>query len=308
MADEGTVDDGTVSHGELLAEAVDALRAAGCRSPLVPARRIAERATGREGGEWVLALDQRATRRVVAHFDDMLARRLAGEPLQYVVGSWGFRTLDLMVDRRVMIPRPETEQVVEHALVEVDRVNRRPATVVDLGTGTGAIALSVAAERTEVEVWGVDRSPDALAVARANLAGVGGWAATRVRLVEGYWFDALPGALRGGVDVVVANPPYVAADEELPVEVREWEPIDALVPGPTGLEAIADILDEAATWLAPGGVLVCEIGATQGSAAAELARAAAFALVEVRPDLTGRDRVLVAGQATPRESLSAALR
>lgn len=291
-------DDATVNHGELFAEAVEALRAAGCGSPLVEGRRIVERATGREGAEWLLALDQPATGRVVAHFDHMLARRLAGEPLQYVVGSWGFRTLDLMVDPRVLIPRPETEQLVDQALVEVDRMRHRPVTVVDLGTGTGAIALSLAAERAEVEVWGVDRSAEALAVARANLAGLGGRAATRVRLAEGCWFGAVPDELRAGVDVVVANPPYVAVGEQLPPEVAQWEPVAALVAGPTGMEAIDAIVAEAGTWLASEGALVCEIGATQGAAATDLARSAGFTPVEVRPDLAGRDRVLVARSST----------
>ncbi len=133
------------------------------------------------------------------------------------------------------IPRPETEVVVEHALRVVDDLSA--TTVVDLGTGSGVIAMSLAAERPRLSVWATDVSPDALAVARANLAGLGR-AASRVRVAEGEWFAALPAELKGAVDVVVGNPPYVAEDDRLPAEVSDWEPRDALIAGPTGLEAI----------------------------------------------------------------------
>jgi release factor glutamine methyltransferase len=222
-------------------------------------------------------------------FEQMIERRRAGEPLQYVLGSWGFRTLDLLVDRRVLIPRPETEWVVEQALRRLPA--GRPVTVVDLGTGSGAIALSIAAERPNATVIATDASPDALAVARANLAGIGR-AATRVSLREGSWFDALPPDLRGHVDLVVSNPPYVAPTDALAPEVADWEPMVALVPGPTGLEALATILGEARAWLRPGAWVVCEIGETQGEAVLELA--GGYAEAEVLPDLTGRDRMVVA--------------
>src|SRR5439155_1362369 len=173
---------------------------------------------------------------------DMVERRVAGEPLQYVLGAWGFRTLDLLVDRRVLIPRPETETTVEVALEQAKRVDDDPVVVVDLGTGSGAIALSMATEHDTAEVWATDASADALEVARANLTGVGSRVAPRVRLCEGWWFDALPGELRGHVDLVVSNPPYVADNETLPPEVRDWEPLAALFAGPTGLEAIELVL------------------------------------------------------------------
>jgi release factor glutamine methyltransferase len=254
----------------------------------------------------------------------LVERRLAGEPLQYVIGRWAFRSLDLMVDRRVLIPRPETEQVVEVALAELDRltthpphplhpphpatdgVDRPPAppaarpaggrlVAVDLGTGSGAIALAVAAERPGVEVWATDVSPAALEVAGANLAGLGG-PATRVRLAQGSWWTALPDHLRGRVDLAVSNPPYIAADEiaGLDAQVVDWEPKVALEAGPTGLEALRDILRGAAAWLRPGGVAVIEIAPHQAESAAAIARDAGFAAIEVRPDLAGRDRTLVA--------------
>src|SRR5581483_11962387 len=154
----------------------------------------------------------------------MVERRAAGEPLQYVLRRWGFRTLDLLVDPRVLIPRPETEVVVEVAIRELRRIDSRRPLVADLGTGSGAIALSIAVEVPDARVWATDASADALAVARANLAGIGSPAAKRVRIEQGSWFDALPAAFRGQFDVVVSNPPYIAAHEDLPPEVVDWEP------------------------------------------------------------------------------------
>ena len=277
----------------LRAEGLDRLRGAGIDDPEQELRWIIERATGRSASEQVAALDAPATEREVRFYDDMVGRRTAGEPLQYVLGRWGFRTLDLLVDRRVLIPRPETEVVAGHALDALAALDR-PGVAVDLGTGSGAIALSLAAERwPHVEVWATDLSADALAVARANLAGLGRRAAA-VRLLEGSWYAALPLDLRGRVDVIVSNPPYVAAADPLPAEVAEWEPASALVPGPTGLEDVEVIVAGAGEWLAPAGVLVVEIGDTQGAAVVSLAVAAGFREAEVRPDLTGRDRALVA--------------
>lgn len=255
-------------------------------------RRILEQVTGAEGAEAVLVLDDDAPDRLLARFEALVERRLAGEPLQYVLGSWGFRRLDLLVDRRVLIPRPETEWVVEQALGLLPA--GEPATVVDLGTGSGAIALAIADERwPHVRVVATDASPDALDVARANLAGLGR-RATSVELRLGSWWEALPDDLRGHVDLVLTNPPYVAADEALPAEVADWEPAGALVPGPAGTEALEVILAGAPSWLRPGGWIVCEIGETQGAAVLDLARTAGLVGAEIRPDLTGRDRMVVA--------------
>ena len=199
------------------------------------ARRIVERASGFEGSEFFLGLDEESTERTEPFFHQMVERRAAGEPLQYVVGRWGFRRLDLFLDRRVLIPRPETEMVVQVALAELAALappSSRP-TVVDLGTGSGAIALSIALEAPQAHVWATDVSSDALDVARANLAGLGTLAASRVRLGLGSWFDPLPPLLKGHVQLVVSNPPYIADDEELPPEVADWEPRQALRAGPT---------------------------------------------------------------------------
>jgi len=295
--DEAVDDGGTVTWDKLLAEAVRRLAEAGRTSPEVDARRIVEEASGFEGAELVLGLASPATVRGVAAFDRMLERRIGGEPLQYVVGRWGFRTLDLLVDRRVLIPRPETEQVVGWALDELDRLriefSDRSLVVADLGTGSGAIALSIVAERDRVDVWATDVAADALDVARANLAGLGR-PATRVRLAEGSWFTALPGELTGSIDLIVSNPPYVAAAELLPPEVAEWEPSGALVPGPTGLEVLLTLVAEAPTWLARPGVLVVELAPGQAEAVRRAALVAGFDEAAVADDFAGRHRAVVA--------------
>lgn len=257
------------------------------------ARRLVERASGNDGAAYLEGLDERVPARAAPFFFAMLDRRAAGEPLQYVLGQWGFRRLDLFLDRRVLIPRPETEMVVQVALAELARLSRR-SKVVDLGTGSGAIALSIAQEAPGAEVWATDRSRDALEVARANLSAVGTLVGRRVRMVEGSWFDALSPLLRGQFQLVVSNPPYVADREELPREVADWEPAGALRAGPTGLEDIERIVKETPGWLAAPGVLVVEIAPHQSAEAAAMADAAGFEEVEVRLDLTGRERILVA--------------
>lgn len=258
------------------------------------ARRVVERASGWEGAHLVVHLDDPAPARAVPFVQALVARRQAGEPLQYVLGRWAFRRLELLVDRRVLIPRPETEWVVETALEELDRLAPARPVVVDLGTGSGAIALAVASERARARVWATDADGGALAVARANLAGTGSAVATRVTLREGCWYEALPDELRGTVDVVVSNPPYVADDDVLPPEVADWEPRPALIAGPTGMEAVATVVAGASGWLTRPGAAVVEIAPHQAEAATALAREAGFTEVRVRPDLAGRLRVLIA--------------
>lgn len=293
---------------ELRARAERVLGPVGVSSAVAEARWLVEEASGYEGADLVAAEQQPAPARAREQLDEMLARRSAGEPIQYVLGSWSFRGLDLFVDQRVLIPRPETEITAEVAIDEAQRLGERrgaadpwssPAdttyTVADLGTGCGALALALAAELPDALVWATDLSADALAVARANLAGAG-LPATRVRLAEGDWFDALPAELRTRLRMIVTNPPYVAQHEldDLLPEVVAYEPIAALSSGPTGFEAIDIVVRGAPEWLEPGGVLVCELAPHQARTAIECARAAGFADAEVRPDLVGRDRVLVA--------------
>lgn len=292
-----SADDGTITWWQLQAETERRLAPVVGSSAPVEARRLIEEASGLVGAELALEGGSPATVRRVARLDEMVARRRAGEPLQYVLGSWGFRTLDLMVDRRVLIPRPETETVVTVALAELERLDglggRRTRIVADLGTGSGAIALSLAAERPDVEVWASDVSTDAIDVAGANLAGLGG-PARHVRLVQGSWFEALPDELRGRLDLVVSNPPYVASDEELPPEVADWEPSLALRAGASGRDALDHLVAAAPGWLARPAGLVLELAPSQAAALSQLAREAGFDEVEVAPDLIGRDRALVA--------------
>ncbi|MFM8305061.1 MAG: peptide chain release factor N(5)-glutamine methyltransferase [Actinomycetota bacterium] len=264
-------------------------------------------AAGWSDAELLVRQDEVAPTLARYRIDAMVERRRSGEPLQYVLGSWSFRGLDLMVDARVLIPRPETEVVCQVAIDEMVALGARVGgtdpwsagittfSVADLGTGSGAVALALAAELPDAAVWASDASEAALAVARANLASIG-TAATRVRLVHGDWFAALPFELRGALRLVVSNPPYVSAAEhaDLAPEVRIHEPYDALVSGESGLEDIEHLVAGALDWLEPGGVLVLELAPHQADLVAACARAAGYGSVEIRPDLSGRARALVA--------------
>ncbi len=295
----------TITWGELRRDAEAQLRSMGVSDPAAEARWMIETVSGMDAGEQMLESETLVMHRPTAGLDALLARRAAGEPLQYVLGEWNFCGLDLLVDRRVLIPRPETEIVAEVAIREVERLGERVGTpdpwsgglthyaVADLGTGSGALALALAASLPDAEVWATDVSEDALAVARANVAAAG-TVATRVRVADGSWFDALPQAMRGTLLLVVSNPPYVAAHEQLPSEVIDWEPVGALIAGSTGLEAIEHLIATTMDWLDDAGTLVLELAPHQAEVAADRARAAGFAEVHLRPDLTGRHRALVA--------------
>lgn len=249
------------------------------------------------GEEFMASLDQAATARMVAHLDAMLARYRDGEPLQYVLGQWGFRHIELAIDSRVLIPRPETELVAEVALEKAAAVGPTRL-VADLGTGSGAIGLAMAHElpRDGTTVWITDSSADALDVARANIAGLGP-AGRNVRAALGSWLDALPAG--ESFDVIVANPPYVADNSsDLAQIVEAWEPSSALFAGSDGLDDIRTIVSEAIGRLRHGGWLVLEIGADHGELVIELMNTAGYVGVEVRPDLAGRDRIAVGRSPT----------
>lgn len=278
---------------------------------------MAAAAIGCEDAEWFTYLPHPVGARGASTMSAMLLRRISGEPLQYVLGSWGFRTLDLMVDERVFIPRPETEVTAEIALEELQRQNHASERgggdlggdrggrsgdrgghasgliAADLGCGSGAIGFSLAAEHPSAEVYCTDVSVDALAVARFNLAGLGE-SAKRVRLSVGSWYEALPNELRGRLSVVVSNPPYIADSEALPPSVTEYEPALALRSGETGLEDIRTILADATNWLSPGGAVVLEIPEQAAEAALTLAAEAGLVDARIRQDLTERSRVLAA--------------
>jgi release factor glutamine methyltransferase len=254
------------------------------------ARWLCEVATSTHGDEFMTALDEPVTQRMVAHLDAMLLRLRTGEPLQYVLGRWGFRRLDLAVDARVLIPRPETELVAETA-IELARACGSPVTVADLGTGSGAIGLAMADELpfAGTTVWITDADADALDVARANLIGIGR-AAVNVRIGHGSWFEALPSDVR--FDVIVANPPYIADGSSLIDDsVRDWEPHRALFGGSDGLDHIRLLVTGAPAHLAAGGWLVLEVGADQGQAVRELFETGGYADVEIRPDLADHARI-----------------
>ena len=228
----------------------------------------------------------------------LIARRLTGEPLQYVLGRWQFRELDLFVDDRVLIPRPETEILVGYALEECKSKKSqldetRSLNVADLGCGSGAIGLSIAREIQEVSVWCTDVSEGAIAVTRANLAGLG-MAGQKVSISQGSWFEALPQEMLEKFDVIISNPPYISDSEELPLEVSEWEPSSSLRSGPLGTEDLSFLLNNSIEWLSAEGQLILELAPMQADQMVEEAKNLNFREVQLRNDLTGRDRVLMA--------------
>jgi release factor glutamine methyltransferase len=295
---------GAASVAEALTAATDALAAMGIPDARFDAELLLVEASGRGRASLIAdpgaTIDSTAARR----FGELVRRRLRREPVAYIVGLKGFRRIELAVDRRVLVPRPETELLVEVAL------ERRPGRVLDVGTGSGAIALAVADELPEAEVVATDTSPGALEVARANAARLG--LADRVR------FEAGTVPAGGSFDLVLANLPYVAERDwsGLQPEVTQWEPREALLAGPDGLDAYRNLL-------APGGVrsnhcipkktanaiegvrssrrypgitanaIAVEIGEGQALEVAELIRDAGFSEVEVREDLAGIERVVV---------------
>jgi release factor glutamine methyltransferase len=228
-----------------------------------------------------------------ATLDAWLARRVAGEPVQYITGRAAFRDLDLAVNPEVLIPRPETEELVEAVLHVLAAASWPKPRVLDLGTGSGAIALAIAAEAPGAVVTATDAIAPALQVARANAATLG--LAGRVRFAEGHWFDALDPEDR--FEVVVSNPPYIATVEwdALPDDVRLHEPGAALFSGESGLDDIREIVDLAPDYLVAGGLLALELAENRAEeVAAWFEGAHDWEAVELRHDLAGRPRFLLA--------------
>jgi release factor glutamine methyltransferase len=226
-------------------------------------------------------------------FGEMVRRRLRHEPVAYILGRKGFRRVELAVDPRVLVPRPETELLVELAL------ELRPTRVLDVGTGSGAIALAVADELPDAEVTATDTSPAALEVARANAQRLG--LTERVRFLEGTLPDT-----DGSWDLILANLPYVAERDwpSLQPEVTKYEPREALLAGPDGLDAYRALIPECAPRLSRyaermRGPLALEVGEGQAGAVAELMRDAGFGEVETRPDLAGIERVVIGRSVKP---------
>ena len=272
-----------VTLGDALARATARLAAAGVESARLEAELLLAKACDDCARALLYAeLERELTPEQEAAFAAQVARREKREPLAYVLGEWGFRRLTLKTDRRALIPRPETEIVVERALEHIRGFDEPQ--VLDVGTGTGAIALAIADEVPRARVTAIDVSPDALALARENLqrTGVNG----RVRLVEQ---DLTSGLGNGDFDLVVSNPPYVEPHElpTLQPEVRDWEPRIALVAS-GATEKLAAAATEA---LRDGGWLVLETAAGAGERIHRLLSELGFEDVTITPDLAGRDRV-----------------
>jgi release factor glutamine methyltransferase len=271
---------GGVPVREALDGAVTAIAAAGAETPRLDAELLLGHALGVDRAALLMAPEREVTGPAVRAFQDLVRRRSVGrEPVAYLVGRRGFRHLELAVDARVLVPRPETELLVEVALGLP-----HGARVVDVGTGSGAVALALKDERPELEVVATDLSQDALAVARANASRLG----LDVAFVHG---DLLDGA--GDVDAVVANPPYVAETDRaaLPPEVARHEPAVALFAGADGLDVVRRLT--AAAGASTARFTALEIGAGQAPEAERLLRAAGFTGTERHRDLAGIERVVV---------------
>ncbi len=257
----------------------------GIQSPLPTAELLLESVLGTDRA--TLYARTRALSAAEARaFGRALYRRCTGTPLQHLTGEQGFRRLVLSVRPGVFIPRPETEILVEVGLAAISQIPR--PVVVDVGTGTGAVALAVADEHPGAEVWATDLSPDAAALAAANSRRAG----LSVVVFEGDLLAPLPPAVRGRVDLILANPPYLARGEEeiLPDDVRADPPL-ALY---GSLEIYRRIAEGATGWLRPGGALAVEIDETRAEAVGAILRGAGLQRVGVFRDLAGRDRVLSA--------------
>ena len=291
---------------EALDAAVDGLTAAGVEDARLDAELLLGEAAGYGRARLAAEPGAELPAGAARTFGELVRRRLRREPVAYILGRKGFRHIELAVDRRVLIPRPETELLVEVA------VERRPARVLDVGTGSGAIALAVADELPECEVVATDTSPEALEVARANAARLG--LDQRVTFVEGTlpdqdWLggeggDAGAPGEAPAFDLILANLPYVPEGDWLGLqpEVRDWEPREALTAGPDGLDSYRTLLPELcgrhfnripvemATTRAG---LAVEVGVGQAAAVGELMAAAGFGRIEVRRDLAGIDRLVL---------------
>lgn len=277
MAAAGTV-------GEALAAATDAIAASGSDSARLDAELLLAAATGATRERFAIEPERPVAAAEAREFGALVRRRIRHEPVAYILGSRGFRRIELRTDGRALVPRPETELLVDVAL-ELD-----PRRVLDVGTGSGAIALAVADELPEAEVVAVDVSAGALELARENAAALGFENRIEFRLGP-------VTAAAGSFDLVLANLPYVRDDERpsLPPDVRDHEPAESLFAGPDGLAVIREVLAA----LAPGGVgpdceaVALEVGVGQAPAVAGLVTDAGFAVVEARRDLAGIERAVV---------------
>ena len=272
--------------GRALADTTERLSAAGCEAPGVDAEFLLAHVVGVTRSQLALESSRKLAKDERRSLEPLVARRESREPLAYVLGEWGFRRLTLAVDGRVLVPRPETEIVVARCLARLGELEEPH--VLDVGTGSGAIALAIADEYPRARVLGVDASPAALEVAGANAVRCG----LAIELREWDLFRGLP---EGPWDLVVSNPPYVLPGEieSLEPEVRDWEPRSALV----GVGATEAVARGALDVLAPGRVLVLEIAADAGARSVALLTKLGYAEIAITPDLAVRDRVVEAVRA-----------
>jgi release factor glutamine methyltransferase len=270
-----------VNIAEVVRRATEYLAGKGVESPRLDAEHLLGKALGLSRVELYLQHDRVLSEDERAVYRDLVRRRGRREPLAYVLGEWDFRRLTLTVDRRALVPRPETEVVVERALELLD--GNTDADVLDVGTGTGAIALSIKDERPAAQVTAMDLSRDALQLAEENARSTG----LDVRFVEE---DLEKGFGVEAYDLVVANPPYITPEEiaSLQPEVRDWEPRLALVGG-TQTRAVAE---HALRALRPHGYLVIEVADERAGEAAAILEELGYEEVRTSPDLTGKDRVV----------------
>lgn len=275
---------------EIIKKTTDFLAGRGIESPRLNAELLVGHALDLKRMQLYLQFERSLSETELEKIRPLVRRRGQHEPVQYIIGTTEFHGLRLKVDRRALIPRPETERLIELVTHEL---TAPPARILDLGTGSGAIALALAKHYPASAVTAVDRSEDALALARENAASTG--LAGRVAWVRSSWFEQLPAG--GRFDLIIANPPYLSAAETAVTarEIREFEPGPALTsPGEDGLADLQIIIAGAPRQLEPGGMLALETGVTQHALLLPIAKAAGFGRVESRPDLAGRDRFVLA--------------
>ena len=279
--------------GEMLDRATRRLTSAGVPEARHNAEILLSHVTGRDRGVLLASRRDAVDPALASRYGEAIRCREQREPLQHILGTQEFYALTFQIDARALVPRPETEGLVQ-AVLDHDLPNR--SSVADLGSGSGCIAVALAVTRRDLEVFGLERCPEALELARINARRHA--LEDRIDFVEGDW-RAAPPEWRERMDAVVCNPPYVREDEwiALDPEVRDHDPRDALVAGPTGLEAYESVVPACFDMLRPEGIVALELGLGQEDGVRAVAARAGFRGIEVRPDLQGIPRVLIAEKA-----------
>ena len=257
----------------------------GIESPKLDAEHLIAHVLGCNRMQLYLDFERPMTDEVLAEIRPLMKRRAGREPLQYILGKESFMDFELKVDRRALIPRPETEELIERILEDYKK-RERPRRILDLGTGTGAIAVALARAFSEAEVIATDIAKDTLELAQENVVMLN--LSDRVQLLQSDWF----GSVKGKFDLIVSNPPYLR-DEELKSvapELSAHEPVRALVSGPRGVECIEILLRQASAYLNPGCAMYLETGAEQREAILDIASSLAECSCEILRDLSGKNR------------------